>query len=218
MSNVPKHDKWIVLGRRKDTNDVHKVWGKKSGGKWTFKHSVDKPGKDYVCRFGKKENAKKAKAFSEGKGRAVYMSKDKYPFLVLYGGVFGKADLSKKMNQLGTKRKRYMRLGSYKRTQKQQHDLYIAYISGYGNLAAKCNSKYTGHHSWSPSCQSNPPCYSNHCGGGACDLSMIRQGRDGSYVNVGNDSSCRSIMKSLGLCLPVGGEPWHTEIGNTWRS
>ena len=217
MSNVPKHDKWIVLGRRRDTDDVHKVWGKKVDGKWKFKHSVDSPGKDYKCRFGKKANAKEAKAWSEKKGRAVYMSKDKYPFLVLYGGVFGKDDLSKKMNQLGTKRKRYLRLGSYKRTQQQQHDLYLAWIRGHGNLAARCNTRYSGEHSWS-SCKQYPPCGSNHCPGGACDLSMIRSGRDGSYVNVGNDSKCRSIMKSLNLCLPVGGEPWHTEIGNTWRS
>lgn len=219
MSSVPKSDKWIVLGRKKDNNNVLRVWRKtKSDGTYKYKHSVDKPGDGWKCRFGHKSSAKAAKDWSESKGRAVYMSKDKYPFLVLYGGVFGKSDLSKKMNQLGAKRKRYMRLGSYKRTQHQQHELYLAWIRGYGNLAANCNTRYTGEHKWDPSCKSNPPCGSNHCGGNACDLSYIKSSRDGAYVNVGNDSKCRSIMKSLGLGLPVGGEPWHTEITTVWRS
>ena len=125
--------------------------------------------------------------------------------------------LTKKLDKLGKKEGKYIRLGSYKRTQKQQHDLYLAYIRGYGNLAAKCNSRYTGEHSWDQ-CKQYPPCYSNHCGGKACDTSYYHQGRSGSYTNVGNNSSFRSTMKSLNICLPVGGEPWHVEHGNTWRS
>ena len=227
MSDVPKHDKWICLARDKSTNKVVKVWRRKKGVDdqgndiYKYKHSDTNPNPDaepkWKARFGKKSAAKAAMEWSESKGRAVYMSKDLYPFTVLGGGVYGNKKLTEKMNKLGRIQKRYMRLGSYKRTQKQQHDLYLKYIRGTGNLAAHCNTRYNGEHSWDQ-CKQYPPCASNHCGGNACDLSYYQSGRSGSYTNVGNNSNFRSTMKSLGLCLPVGGEPWHTEIGNTWRS
>jgi len=227
MSDVPKHDKWICLARDKSNNNVVKVWRRKKGEDdqgnpiYKYKHSVENPNPDanpkWKARFGNKSSATAAKEWSEGKGRAVYMSKDLYPFTVLGGGVYGNEKLTKKMNKLGRLHKRYMRLGSYKRTQKQQHDLYLKYIRGTGNLAAHCNTRYNGEHSWDQ-CKKYPPCASNHCGGNACDLSYYHSGRSGSYTNVGNNNSFRSTMKKLGLGLPVGGEPWHTEITTIWRS
>ena len=218
MADVPKSDKWIVTSRNPNKNNrVVRVWGKKKDGVWKFKHSKEKPGDEWKCRFGKKATAQLAYDFAESKGNVPRMSKDKFSFCVLVNGVYGDDSLTKKLDKLGKKEGKYIRLGSYKRTQKQQHDLYLAYIRGYGNLAAKCNSRYTGEHSWDQ-CKQYPPCYSNHCGGKACDTSYYHQGRSGSYTNVGNNSSFRSTMKSLNICLPVGGEPWHVEHGNTWRS
>ena len=228
MSEIPQHKKWIVLSRKHSNNAVRRVWRRKKGVDeqgnpiYKYKRSVENPNKDaspgWKCRFGNKSAAKDAQKWSERNGdESCYVSKDEYPFLVLNGGVFGNKKLTEKMNKLGKIEKKYMRLGSYKRTQKQQHDLYLAYIRGYGNLAAHCNTRYNGEHSWD-SCKQYPPCASNHCGGNACDLSYYTQGRSGNYVNVGNNNSFRNTMKKLGLCLPVGGEKWHTEIGNTWRS
>lgn len=37
-------------------------------------------------------------------------------------------------------------------------------------------------------------------------------------ANVGNVKRIRAAMKKHGLCLPVPGEPWHVERGNTWRA
>ena len=223
-SSAPQHDKWIVLSRKHSNNSVRKVWRKKlTDGTYKYKRSVDNPNPDskdgkWKARFGKKTAAKDAQKWSEKDGNeSCYVSKDLYPFCVLGGGVFGNEKLTDKMNKLGKSQKKYMRLGSYKRTQQQQHDLYLKYIRGTGNLAAYCNTKYRGEHSWD-SCKKYPPCNSNHCSGGACDLSYYHQGRSGSYTNVGNNNNFRNKMKSLGLCLPVGGEAWHTEIGTTWRS
>ena len=36
--------------------------------------------------------------------------------------------------------------------------------------------------------------------------------------NIGNVASIRAAMKKHGLCLPVPNEPWHVELGTTWRS
>ena len=227
MAKKGKHDKWILLARNKKNNNVVRVWTRKNkDGVRKWKASQNNPNKnaakenggtDWKCRIGKKSVAKEGMAAMEKENRAVYMSKDAYPFLVLEGGEWGNNTLSKKMNNVGKKHKRYLRMGSYKRTQKQQHELYLAYIRGYGNLAAYCNTKYRGEHSWD-SCKKYPPCASNHCGGNASDASYYHQGRSGGYTNLGYNDKVRKYMKQEGLCLPVSGEKWHTEIGNTWRS
>jgi len=36
--------------------------------------------------------------------------------------------------------------------------------------------------------------------------------------NVGSVASVRAAMKKHGVCLPVPGEPWHVELGTTWRA
>jgi hypothetical protein len=219
MASIPQVEKYIVTSRNpKKNNTVRSVWMKKKGdGTKKFKISKSSPGDGWTRRFKNKDNAKKAEKYAEKQGQVPRRSRDKYPFLVLNGGVYGKADLSKKMNQLGESQLKYMRMGSYKRTQQQQHDLYLLYIRGQGNLAAYCNTRYRGEHSWSQ-CSKYPPCASNHCSGGACDLSYYHSGRSGGYTNVGSNDKFRSEMKRLYLCLPVGGEKWHVEIGNTWRS
>jgi len=227
MAENGKHDKWILLARKKKNNNVRRVWTRKNkDGERKFKISQDNPnpdaGKDgngtkWKARIGKKDVAKKGMKWAEDKGYAVYMSKDKWPFLVLEGGIWGNSKLSDKMQRVGIKHKRYLRMGSYKRDQKQQHELYLKYIRGTGNLAAYCNTKYRGEHSWEQ-CKKYPPCASNHCGGNASDASYYHQGRSGNYTNLGYNDKVRKYMKQEGLCLPVSGEKWHCEIGTTWRS
>ena len=227
MAENGKHDKWILLARKKSNNNVRRVWTRKTeDGERKWKISQNNPNPDihkekggtkWKCRIGKKDVAQKGMKWAEGKGNAVYMSKDKWPFLVLEGGIWGNSKLSDKMQRVGIKHKRYLRMGSYKRDQKQQHDLYLKYIRGTGNLAAYCNTKYRGEHSWDQ-CKKYPPCASNHCGGNASDASYYHQGRSGGYTNLGYNDKVRKYMKQEGLCLPVSGEKWHTEIGNTWRS
>jgi hypothetical protein len=76
----------------------------------------------------------------------------------------------------------------------EQKALYDAYLRGEGNLAAEPGS-------------------SNHEKGKAADVSRVKGG-----IAVGRDTACREAMKYFGLCLPVEGEAWHTEIGTTWRA
>ena len=230
MSGMPKKDKWIVLGRNRDNNKVHRVWGKKTDGQWQWKHSKDSPGKNWKCRFGNKSTAQLARDWSEKKGRAVYMSKDLHPFVVVAGHTsFGNKELSKRLNKVGIGKMRYIRAGSFLRPPKHkgsssancgscQHCLYQKYLNGTGNLAAKCACFTSGSHSHSK-CDSC--CSSHHCKGLACDTSFYKQGRDGAYVNLGNDSTCRELMKKNKLVLNVSGEPWHVvrkETDSVWRS
>lgn len=223
MAEKGKSDKWICLARDTKTNDVKTIWRrKKSDGTIVYKVRQNNPNPDatdgkWKARFGKKSTATEAKKWAEKQGYAVYQSKDAFPFLVLCGGIWGNDNLSKKLNKLGKKHKRYLRMGSYKRDQRQQHDLYLKYIRGTGNLAAYCNTKYRGEHSWDQ-CKKYPPCASNHCGGNASDASYYHSGRSGNYTNLGYNDKVRKYMKELGLCLPVSGEKWHTEVGTTWRS
>ena len=229
--SVPKSDKWILLARKKDTNNVVRVWGKKKeDGSWKWKHSKDKPGDGFKCRFGNKSTAEKAKKWSEGKGRAVYMSKDKYPFLVVPSHTsFGNKELANRLNKVGRDRKRYIRAGSFLRPPKHkgssssncgscQHCLYIRYIEGWGNLAAKCACYTSSKHSHK---NCDACCSSHHCKGLASDSSYLHSGRDGGYTNVGNDKKCRDLLKKHKLVLNVGGEPWHVvkrETDSTWRA
>lgn len=38
------------------------------------------------------------------------------------------------------------------------------------------------------------------------------------WRNIGASSKARAAMRKNGLCLPVRGEQWHVERGNTWRA
>jgi len=57
------------------------------------------------------------------------------------------------------------------------------------------------------------PGTSRHETGMAADCVTKRTRR-----NIGSVPRIREAMKKHGLCLPVPNEPWHVEIGNTWRS
>jgi len=211
---------FVCLARDKKTNEVRQVYRKKGGG---FTRNEDNKQVKKLAnphRFSKKEADKCVSWGNKQKPElAVFATKQHHPFLVLDSDTkWGKDSLSDKLNTLGKRRKRYLWLGEYERSQKQQHDFYIAYLNGTGNLAALCNSGgLTGYHSWEE-CKKYPPSRSNHATGDASDTSYLHSGRSGSYTNVGNDSKCRDIMDDIDVCLPVGGEAWHVERGNSWNA
>lgn len=202
--------KWRVLARDTDNNNVRQVYRIVGGG-----FTRDEGHKDRRALMLKSE-AEDAIKWAKSKGAAGYATTNKYPFIVLDSDTaWGNAELSGKLNELGRRRERYMWAGEYKRTSHRQWELRMLYLNGRGNLAARCCSKYSGKHSWKDCGKDS---WSNHASGNACDVSVLKSGRGGSYVNVGKDDQCRKIMRDLGLCLPVGGEPWHGERGNTWRA
>jgi len=127
--------------------------------------------------------------------------------------------LLKKLNAVGEQLERPIYMWSGWRTPWKAWDLRMLYNAGRGNLAAPCCSKY-GYskqwHSWE-SCGKDP--WSNHASGNAADVGVVD--KRGSRVNIGDYPGARAAMKRVGLCLPVGSpqrEPWHVEIGNTWRA
>lgn len=60
--------------------------------------------------------------------------------------------------------------------------------------------------------QAARPGTSSHEGGRAADCQA-----NGPATHIGDFPRAREAMRRHGLCLPVQGEPWHVERGNTWR-
>lgn len=202
------------VARNRKTNNAKRVWRKAAGG-FTLKASHKGLAKVKPGMFSKAE-IREVEKWAKREDLALFTTKSKYPFVVLDSDTaWGNPELSKKLDELGEKRQRYLWAGEYKRTAHRQWELRMAYLEGRGNLAALCCTKYSGRHSWE-SCGKNSQ--SNHAAGNACDTSYLHSGRSGSYTNVGNDAKCRALMHDLGLCLPVGGEAWHIERGNNWRA
>lgn len=208
-----------VLARNPDTNNVQLVYRTLDGG---FTRDENEDLATNVPGLYTEEEAAKAMVWGKKHGLAMYSTTSKYPFVVLDTDTeWGSPKLSAKLNELGRRRMRYMWVGEYDRTARRQWELRMAFLSGNGNLAARCCSKYTGKHKWR-NCGKDS--WSNHADGNAADTSYLHSGRGGPYTNVGNDHRCRAIMHDIGLCLPVGppvspqSEPWHVEIGNSWRA
>lgn len=233
MAKKGKHNKWIVLSRQHGSNKVRRVWRRQKGidenGEKIFKYkrAQENPNKDadpaWKCRFKNKQAALDAQTWSERKGdESCYVSKDAWPFLVLNTGSgyeWGAKDsYNKKLNNIAKRCKRYAKV-SITRTKKEAYNLRMAYLNGTGNLAAKC-CYYDGKHSWEQCQKSYSSCFSNHCSGKASDTSIYSQGRSGNITSVGSwgNGTGRNAIKAEKCCLPVGGEPWHVEEGNTWRA
>lgn len=121
--------------------------------------------------------------------------------------------LLRKLNSVGRKLHRRVHVVSGWRTPHKCWELRMAYLRGEGNLAARCCSRYSGFHSWED-CGRDP--WSNHADGNAADCGIID--RWGDYSSIGNISKARKQMHKVGLCLPVPGEAWHTEIGSSWAA
>ena len=231
-----KSDKSIVLSRNKKSDKVRTAYRKtQSDGTYKYKLSAEKPGDGWKSRFGNRESADAAAAWASKqgkKGQATWVTKSKYPYVVLNeGSEWGEPDLNKRLNKLGRLRKKYIRAG-IKRLPKHkgssgancgncQHCLRQKYYNVPGaNLAAECSSKYAGRsHSHS---QCDAACRSHHCVRWASDSGVYASSRGGSFKNLGHDDKCRKIMKNdVKLALNVSGEPWHCvpySIDSVWRS
>jgi hypothetical protein len=83
-----------------------------------------------------------------------------------------------------------------RRTRQEHAVLYGRYLAGRGPLAARTGT-------------------SNHETGNAADCGLIVNGRES---NIGETLIGRALLRQAGLCLPVGGEKWHVEVGKTWRA
>jgi len=105
--------------------------------------------------------------------------------------------LMKRLKKVSKKVKRTVHIRSGYRSYADQAVLYRRYLNGTGNLAA-------------------PPGRSNHNSGRAADCGIISS--TGSYSSIGYNAKARKYMRKYRLCLPVPGEKWHVERGNTWRS
>lgn len=86
-----------------------------------------------------------------------------------------------------------------RRSRAEQTRLWRLYLAGKGSLAARPG---TSHHE-----TQDPP---------AADCVIDSGASKG--IPVGQHLPFRRAMRKRGLCLPVGGEPWHVEPGNTWRA
>lgn len=208
--------KFVALARDTKTNKVSQLYREQGGG-FTRDKGSKNIAKTRPPRFSKQEG-EAAIEWGKAHGLAVFVTQQKWPFLVLDDDTdWGNPDLAKRLNELGRRLGRYVWCGEFKRSAYRQwwfRDGYLRRKPGF-NLAARCCTKYSGIHSWA-SCGKNPQ--SNHASGNACDTSILRSGRGGSFVNVGAWSGAREEMRRLGLCLPVGGENWHIERGTAWRA
>lgn len=202
--------KWQVVARNKSTNNVRQVY--RDGDGFTRRRPRDGAG----INMSQGEAADCVK-WGAKRGLVVFATKSPYPFLVLdTDTAWGNPNLSEKLNELGRKQMRYVWVGEFKRTAYQQWVFRMAYLKGYGNLAARCCSKYSGIHSWE-NCGRDS--WSNHAPGNAADSSILHCGRGGSFTNLGDwGHGIRDNMRALDTCLPVPRETWHAERGNTWRA
>lgn len=114
------------------------------------------------------------------------------------------------LNETARKRRRFIRVISGLRTPHEAWVLRMKYLSGTGNLAARCCSKYDRQkHSWAD-CGKNP--WSNHADGNAADCGTVSA--SGRYRSLASDRKAKRIALKLGIVFPVTDpwEPWHAEF------
>lgn len=180
-----------VLVRDPKSNMVRQVFRKGRGFRASRRFRRDGD------RFTRQE-ARLAREWAEERGLVPFVTKSRYPFLVLDSDTkMVREPLAEKLNDLGRRSGRYLWVGEGWRTHAQQWAFWNAYVAR----------------------GKRPPLVafpgtSNHESGWAADLSVLLSGRGGSYVNVGRWRPSVTIrrMKKLGLGLSVPGEPWHVEI------
>lgn len=126
-----------------------------------------------------------------------------WPFLDLAPSAAWPTDkrLLRRLNAVGQRRRRTVRIISGKRTMAQQQalwDKYQRYLNGgpHANLAAYPNA--------------NAP----HIRGVAADCGVI--GRTGGYTSLGSDAKARKYAEKLDLRAWVPNEPWHWQRMTTY--
>ncbi len=157
---------------------------------------------DAAKRWAHRRLAKNVKAYPAGR----------HPFLELVKGAHWPTDkrLLRALNRTGQRRGRTIRIISGLRTPHEAWVLRMRFLSGRGNLAARCCSRYSGKHSWDQ-CGRDP--WSNHADGNAADCGTV-SGLTGAYTSLASDSQARSLANKFGIVFPVidPWEPWHAEM------
>lgn len=195
----------------KKNGDVHQVYRNSRGG-FTLKRSMAKG-----FKFQPERKAEIRKWAARRGFKSVEFTRRENPFVV-YDTSTSDGDeatgrvnksLETKLNRVGKDIKRKLWVGEGKRSAYAQWKFRMAYLSGNGNLAARCCTKYnTSKHSWA-ACGKNSQ--SNHFSGNAADVSILD-----SWANIGTSPAAVRSMKRHGLGLPVGGENWHVEISKSF--
>lgn len=130
------------------------------------------------------------------------------PFLVLKPGAAWPTNtaLLRGLNAVGRGRGLRIVVISGLRTPREAWELRQRYLSGTGNLAARCCTRYTGPHTWND-CGKNPQ--SNHADGNAADVNLIMP--DGTWLSLAKDRRARRLCTKHGIWFPVTSELWHAE-------
>lgn len=143
-----------------------------------------------------------ARKWAKERNLSIRKTESKYPFIIVDDDTqMVRADLAKKINKLGRKMKRYVWMGEGWRTRARQQQLWNEYVNR--NYAPPTVAR---------------PGTSNHESGNAADISLFMNGLNSSYTNVGHVTKARSLMRKMGLGLPVPQEYWHVEITPFWRA
>lgn len=203
--------KFRCLARDTKTNRVAVLYRKQGRG-FTRNPKSPRLAKVKPPMFSKRE-ADLAVEWGKKKGLAVWVDSGKYPFVVCDVAPPGDA-VMRRLNKVGKRLGRYVKIISGDRTPYQAWVLRMRYLNGTGNLAALCCGN-GGRHSWA-ACGKSPR--SNHARGAAADCGIVHSGRGVGYTSIGLWPNARTAMRAEGLCLPVGGEAWHAEVGTTWRA
>lgn len=167
------------------------------------------------------KQAAQALKWVKAKGWSPYVAKDgEFPFVRKEdNGVTmpGDKHLLRKLNELGRRRKRLVIVVSGYRDDHAQWVLRMRYLRGQGNNAARCCLKYDWEqHSWHDCGKQSQSNHSQPPRGHAVDCGLLLPR---GYESIGDcGRKVRRIMRDLGLCLPVPGEAWHTEVGSVWRA
>ena len=200
-----------ALARDTKNNRVVRLYRKQGSG-YTRNKSSAKLAKVKPGMFSPAE-ARKAVAWGQRHGIAVYTTRSKWPFVVCDVAPPGD-QVMRILDGVGQRLGRYVKIISGDRTPYQAWQLRMRYLNGTGNLAALCCSN-AGRHSWA-ACGKTP--HSNHARGRAADCGVVHSGRSTGYTSLGAWPGAKAALRAEGGCLPVPGELWHVEHGTVWRA
>ena len=202
MAKYKKYTTWVWSDKLNDWRAVasKRPWQKEYRRSYTAKRAAQlqnrekKKGRLVTARpshRGKPTRAPKGKQF-----KSVEDLKWEVVRKHLYGDLDAKLDLMYQLALVAKDLGKKIYVAEGTRSVKDQWKYWLAYKAGKGPLAAF-------------------PGTSNHTNGDAIDA---REGKARGTRNLGDIPGARRSMKKHGLCLPVPGETWQTELGNTWRA
>jgi len=134
----------------------------------------------------------------------VRVTRSRFPLLRLADGARWPSDddLLRRLHEAARRRGRVVEIRSGQRTVEEQRVLWEAWVA-------------FRDHGGPPANRAAPPdADAPHVRGVAADCGVILTS---GYRSVGDDPGMRRELRASGLCLPVGGEPWHVQVGSEWE-